>query len=205
MSYILKVHNINKVRIIHISLIMAVTFHFREPFPPDIITLFSFILLLVGSIVLKKQNKLKDTYLLIIGSTIALVWYVSDLFIPGIFLPAVPSPEDLEFTRIYGMIFNGLIRDLALISGLGVLPLLLFFRNRSSDSILFLALGAIIEIISILLTVDPYNLLVFTFSLITTAFSMAFFAYYGYKIKNYFIILFSLSFIVARLLYFLMI
>jgi hypothetical protein len=184
---------------------MAVTFHFREPFPPDIITLFSFILLLVGGVVLKKQNKLKDPYLLIIGSTIALVWYISDLFIPGIILPAVPSPEDLEFTRIYGMIFNGLLRDLALISGLGILPLLLFYRNRSSGSILFLALGAILAIISILLTFDPYQLLIATFSLTATAFSMAFFAYYGYKLKNYFILLFSLSFIIACLFYFLMI
>jgi predicted neutral ceramidase superfamily lipid hydrolase len=184
---------------------MAVSFHFRDPFLPNVIILFSFILLLVGSIVLKKRYKLKGANLLIIGSTIAFSWFVIDLFIPGIILPSVPSSEDIEFTRIYGMILNGLIRDIALILGLGILPLLVFFMNRSSNSILFLALGAVMQIISILLGFDADYLLLSAFSLATTAFSMAFFAYYGYKIKNYFIFLFSLSFFMARLLYLLMI
>ena len=184
---------------------MAVSFHFRVPFLPNIILLFSLILLLVGIILLKRHEKLRGANLLIIGNTIAISWYIIDFFIPGILLPLVPSPEDIEFTMIYGMIFTGLIPDLVLILSLGILPLLVFFMNRSSNSILFLALGAIMLIISILIAFDPYNLLLSIFTLITTAFSMGFFAYYGLKIKNYFIFLFSLSFFIARLLYIILI
>ena len=153
----------------------------------------------------KKDDKLKRENLLIIGSAFAILWYIIDFFIPGILLPAVPTPGDLEFTRIYGTIFKGLIPDLVLILSLGLMPLVLFFMNRSSNSIVYLALGAIIQIISILLSSDPYDLLLSAFSLTATAISMANFAYYGYKIKNFFLILFSLSFFIARLLFLLMI
>ena len=186
-------------------MIMVVGFHFRVPFIPNIIILISLILFLVGSILVKKDDKLKRANLLIIGSALAILWYFIDFFIPGIYLPSVPTPGDLEFTRIYGTIFNGLIPDLVLILSLGLIPLVVFFMNKSSNSIFYLALGAIIQIISILLSSDPYDLLLSAFSITTTAISMAFFAYYGYKIKNFFHILFSLSFFIARILFILMI
>ena len=185
-------------------MIMTVSFHFREPFIPDIIALISFILFLVGSIFLKKDNKVKRVNLLIIGSAIAILWYVIDFFIPGIFLPAVPTPEDTEFTRIYGTIFTGLIPDIVLILGLGILPLVVFYLNRSTKSIFMLALGGIIQILSIVLGFDPYNLLLSAFSLTLTAIGMACFAFYGYKIKNFFLIVFALLFFVARFLYLLL-
>ena len=65
-------------------MIMTVSFHFREPFIPDIITLISFILFLVSSILVKKDNKVKRANLLIIGGAIAILWYLIDFFIPGI-------------------------------------------------------------------------------------------------------------------------
>ncbi|MCJ7651859.1 MAG: hypothetical protein MUP85_24935, partial [Candidatus Lokiarchaeota archaeon] len=77
---------------------MTVSFHFREPFIPDIIVLISFILFLVGGILMKKENKIKRVNLLIIGNAIAILWYCIDFFIPGILLPMVPTPEDIEFT-----------------------------------------------------------------------------------------------------------
>ncbi len=129
---------------------MSVSFHFREPFIPDIIVLISFILFLVSSILVKKDNKVKRANLLIIGGIIAILWYLIDFFIPGILLPMVPTPEDLEFTQIYRTIFTGVIPDLVLILSLGILPLLVFFMNRSSNSIFFVTLGATIQIISIL-------------------------------------------------------
>ena len=186
-------------------MIMVVSFHFREPFIPDIIVLISFILFLVGGIFIKKDDVVKRANLLIIGSALAILWYIIDFFIPGILLPMVPTPEDLEFTRIYGTIFAGLIPDFVLILSLGILPLVVFFMNRSSNYIFFLTLGAITQIISILLGISRYNLLLSTFSLIITAISMACFAYYGYQIKNYLLILFALSFFIARLLFLLMI
>jgi hypothetical protein len=51
-------------------MIFTVSFHFREPFIPDIIALISFILFLVGSILLKKDQKIKGVNLLIIGGII---------------------------------------------------------------------------------------------------------------------------------------
>ena len=184
---------------------MTVSFHFREPFIPDIIALISFILFLVGCIFVKKDNKIKRVNLLIMGSTIAILWYCIDFFIPGILVPMAPTPEDLEFTLMYGGIFAGLIPDLVLIVSLGILPLVVFFMNRSSNSILMLALGGIIQIISIVLSIDRYNPLLSAFSLTLTAISMVFFAYYGYPIKNFLLILFALSFFIARFLFLLMI
>jgi len=186
-------------------MIMTVSFHFREPFIPDIIALISFILFLVSGIFMKKNDKIKRVNLLIIGSATAILWYCIDFFIPGIFLPMVPTPEDLEFTYMYGVIFAGLIPDLVLILSLGILPLVVFFMNRSSNSILMLALGGIIQIISIVLGIDRYNPLLSAFSLTLTAISMACFAYYGYQIKNFLFILFALSFFIARFLFLLMI
>jgi hypothetical protein len=186
-------------------MIITISFHFREPFIPDVISLVSFILFLVGSILIKKDNKVKGANLLIIGSTLAILWYFIDFFIPGILLPAVPTPEDLEFTRIYGEIFVGWIPDLVLILSLGILPLAVFFMNRSSNSILILALGAILQIISTILGIDPSDPLLSILSLTITAFSLALFAYYGYQIKNVLLVLFALSFFIARLLYLLMI
>ena len=65
-------------------MIMTASFHFREPFIPDIITLISFILFLVSSILVKKDNKVKRANLLIIGGAIAILWYLIDFFIQGI-------------------------------------------------------------------------------------------------------------------------
>ncbi|MFX1499115.1 MAG: hypothetical protein ACFFBH_16485 [Promethearchaeota archaeon] len=184
---------------------MTVDFHFREPYIPNIIILISLILLLISFVFVKKDDKLKGAKLLIMGSIVAILWYFIDFFIPGILLPAIPTPEDLEFTRVYGIILIDLIPDLVLILSLGILPLVVFFMNRSSNSISFLALGAIIQIISIVVGIDQYNLLISVFSLTTTAISMAFFAYYGYIIKNFFLVLFALSFFIARLLFLLII
>ena len=186
-------------------MIMTVDFHFREPYIPNIIILISLILLLISFLLIKKDDKLKGASLLIMGSIVAILWYFIDFFIPGIILPAIPTPEDLEFTRVYGIILTGLIPDLVLILSLGILPLVVFFMNRSSNSISFLAIGAIIQIISIVVGIDQYNLLIAAFSLTTTAISMAFFAYYGYKIKNFFFVLFALLFFIARLLFLLII
>lgn len=185
-------------------MILTVSFHFREPFIPDVILLISFILFLIGSIFIKKDNVVKRANLLIIGSLIAILWYVTDFFIPGIYLPVTPTPEDLEFTRIYGIIFTGLIPDFILIMSLGIMPLAVFFTNRSSKSIFVLALGAIIQILSIVVGFDLYNPLISVFFLTTTAISMACFFYYGCRIKNILLILFALSFFIGRLLYLLM-
>ncbi len=186
-------------------MIMTISFHFREPFIPDIIALISFILLLVASMLIKKDNKLKRVNLLIIGSVIAILWFCIDFFIPGILLPIVPTPEDLEFTHVYGAILAGLIPDLVLILSLGILPLVVFFMNRSSNSVLMLALGGILQIIAVLIGIHQYDPLLSAFSLSFTAISMACFAYFGYRIKNIYIILFTISFFIARLLYLLMI
>ena len=184
---------------------MTVSFHFREPFIPDIIVLISFILFLVSSILVKKDDKVKRANLLIIGATLAILWYLIDFFIPGILLPMVPTPEDLKFVQIYGTIFTGVIPDLVLILSLRLLPLIVFFMNRSSNSIFILALGAIVQIIAVLVGSDPYNSLFTAASLTLTAISMASFAYYGYQIKNFLLILFPLLFFIGRLLFFLMI
>ena len=186
-------------------MIMTVSFHFREPFIPDVIVLISFIIFLVGGIFVKKDSELKRASLLIMGSIIAILWYLIDFFIPGIYLPLVPSPEDLEFTRIYGAIFTGYIPDIVLILSLGILPLVVFFSNRSSKSIFILALGAIIQIVSILISIDPNDPLLSVLSLTLTAISMACYVYYSYQIKNLLLILFAASFFVGRLLYLLMI
>jgi hypothetical protein len=181
-------------------MIMIINFHFREPYLPNIIILISLILLLISFILIKKSGKVQGANLLIMGASIAILWYIIDFFIPGIILPAIPTPEELEFTQIYGIILNGLISDLVLILSLGIIPLIIFFMNRSSKAISFFALGAIIQIFSISIGIDQYNLLMSAISLAVTAISMVLFAYYGYRIKNFFLILFALSFFIARLL-----
>ena len=181
-------------------MILAVSFHVREPFLPDIFILISFILFLLGSISLNKDHKIKGVHLLIIGNSIAILWYVINFFIPGILLPMSPTPEDLEFTLIYGTILAGLIPDLVLLLSLGILPLIVFFMNRTSSAIFFIALGAIAQIVSIGLSIDPSNQLLSVITLTFTTISMACFAYYGYNLRKYFLILFALLFFVAHVL-----
>lgn len=186
-------------------MILTVSFHFRELFIPDLIMFISFVIFLVSSVFMKRQNEVKKANLFIIGSSIGVLWYFINFFIPGILLPLVPTPEDIEFTLIYGRIFTGIIPDAVLILSLGILPLVIFYKNKSSNSILFLALGASIQIAAVILSFDLYNPILTIILLTLTAISMACYAFYGYKIRNFVLILFSLSFFVARLLYLLMI
>ncbi|MFX1455657.1 MAG: hypothetical protein ACFFDB_09815 [Promethearchaeota archaeon] len=114
-------------------MILTVSFHFREPFIPNIIILISLILFLVGNLYTRRDDSLKRANLLVIGSAIAILWYIIDLFIPGILLPLTPTPEDIEFTRIYGLILAGLIPDAVLILSLGIMPI----ANNFVPSIIF--------------------------------------------------------------------
>jgi hypothetical protein len=66
-------------------------------------------------------------------------------------------------------------------------------------------LGAIIQIIAIILSFDLYNTTLLVLFLITTAISMTCIAYYGYQIKNFLLVLFALSFFITRLLLVLMV
>lgn len=186
-------------------MILTVSFHFREPFIPNIIILISLILFLVGNLYVRKDNTLKRANLLVIGSAIAILWYIIDFFIPGILLPLTPTPEDIEFTRIYGMIFTGLIPDAVLILSLGIIPIVIYFINRTANLLFVLALGAVIQILSVIIGFNQYGSVLAVFSLILTVISMGFFAYYGYQVKNILFIAFAVSFFVAHLLYFLMV
>ncbi|MFW9897230.1 MAG: hypothetical protein ACFFD7_15615 [Candidatus Thorarchaeota archaeon] len=186
-------------------MILTVSFHFREPFIPNIIILISLILFLVGSLYVKKDDSLKRANLLVIGSAIAILWYIVDFFIPGILLPLTPTPEDIEFTRIYGMIFAGLIPASVLILSLGIMPIAVYFMNRTAKSVIVLALGAVIQIVSVVIGFGQYGSMLSVFSLILTAISIAFFTYYGYQVKNLLFIVFAISFFIARALYFIMI
>ncbi|MFX1524281.1 MAG: hypothetical protein ACFFCC_12295 [Promethearchaeota archaeon] len=154
---------------------------------------------------MRKDDSLKRANLLVIGSVIAILWYIIDFFIPGILLPLTPMPEDIEFTRIYGMILTGLIPDAVLILSLGIMPIAVYFINRTVKSVFLLVLGAVIQILSIVIGFNQYGSMLSMLSLILTAISMAFFAYYGYQVKNFLFILFAVSFFVARVLYFLMV
>jgi hypothetical protein len=184
---------------------MAINFHLREPFLPDIITLISFIFFLIASILLKKEKKLKVVNLLIVGSLIAIMWYIIDFFVPGIILPTSPTLEDLEFTRLFGIIFNGLIPDSVLILSLGIFPLLFFIKNKTTNSILFLGFSGIIQTISVIIGINPGTGLLSLISLTTTAISMGLLAYYSYNIKQLILIVFCVSFFISRLLLLLMI
>ncbi|MBY9009427.1 MAG: hypothetical protein KGD74_06145 [Candidatus Lokiarchaeota archaeon] len=64
-----------------------------------------------------------------------------------------------------------------------------------------LALGAIMQIISIVLSFDRFNPLLSAFSLAFTAISIASFTFYGYKIKNFLLIVFAVFFFAARVLF----
>ena len=113
---------------------MAISFHFREPLISDIVALISYIFYLgYGIYFIRKQEKYKFSNSFIIGGILGIIWYISNFFIPGIILPAVPTQEEIEFTLLYGLIFNGLIQDVVLIISIGFLPFAFSFMNKSIE------------------------------------------------------------------------
>ena len=163
---------------------MTILYHLRDPVISDIFALISFILYLIAGIVTTKEKRLKATYLLIVGSLAGILWFIINFFIPGIILPMVPTPEEIEFTLIYGMIFNGLIQDVVLIFSMGIVPIIITLKNRSSESIKFLAIGALIQIISILISIGPDSEGLLSLpSLIITGIAMAILSYYSYRFR----------------------
>ena len=180
---------------------MTILFHTRDPVLSDIFALISFILYLIAGILTTKEKRLKATYLFIVGSLAGILWFITNFFIPGIILPLVPTPEEIEFTLVYGMIFNGLVQDVVLIFSIGIVPILITLKNRSSESIKYLAIGALIQIISILLSLGPDSEgWFFLPSLITTGMAMAVLSYYSFRLKHYFLIAFAMTFFFSRLI-----
>jgi len=183
------------------QIVMTILFHTRDPVLSDIFALISFILYLIAGILTTKEKRLKATYLFIVGSLAGILWFITNFFIPGIILPLVPTPEEIEFTLVYGMIFNGLVQDVVLIFSIGIVPILITLKNRSSESIKYLAIGALIQIISILLSLGPDSEgWFFLPSLITTGMAMAVLSYYSFRLKHYFLIAFAMTFFFSRLI-----
>ena len=179
---------------------MTILFHLRDPVFSDLFALISFILYLIAGILASREKRLKATYLIVVGSLAGILWFIVNFFIPGILLPSVPTPEELEFTLVYGTIFNGLIQDAVLLFSMGIVPIIITLKNRSSESIKFLAIGALIQIISILISIGPdSDGLLSLPSLITTGIAMAVLSYYSYRLKYYFLIAFATTFFISRL------
>lgn len=179
---------------------MTILYHTRDPVFSDIFALIAFILYLIAGILTTREKRLKVAYLFIGGSLAGITWYIINFFIPGIYLPAVPTPEEIEFTLTYGMIFNGLIQDFVLIFSMGIVPIIITLKNPSTESIKFLALGALIQIISILISVGPdSDGLLSLPSLIITGVAMAVLSYYSFRNRYYFLIAFAATFFISRL------
>ena len=181
-------------------MIMTISFHFRDLFLSDFILLVSFISLFIGTLLIKKEKRIKSANLLIVGSLIAVLWQITNFFIPGIFLHS-PTDEDLEFLRIYGLVFTDLIPGTIFILGIGVLPLLVCYKNRTSDFIQFLALGAITFVISIIIGVDQSIWVLNTISLLIILVSMIFFSFFGIKLKNLGLICFSVLYFISKIMF----
>ena len=179
---------------------MTISFHFRDLFLSDFILLASFISLFIGTLMIKKDKRIKSANLLIVGSLLAVLWQITNFFIPGIFLHS-PTDEDLEFLSIYGLIFNDLLPGTIFIIGIGVLPLLVCYKNKLSDFIQYLAMGAIIYIISIVIGIDLSNWVLYTISILIILVSMIFFSLYGIKLKNWGLILFSILYFISKILF----
>jgi len=180
---------------------MVVSFHFRDPGLSEILTLIAFISLLIGSILIKKRNKRKATYLLLIGSLLLVIWQLIDFFIPGIILPLIPTTEDIEFVQTYGLIFTGIIPGAILILSIGILPLLFSLKNKKLDVNHFLEIGSIFLIISVIIRINLDNSMLNVISMIILAISMISFALYGYSLKNWALIIFSVLFFISKGLY----
>ena len=181
-------------------MMMTISFHFRDLFLYDFILLAAFICLFIGALLIKKDKRIRSANLLIIGSLFAILWQIANFFIPGIFLHS-PTNEDLEFLSIYGLIFNDLLPGTILALGIGVLPLLVCYKNKASDFIQYLALGAIIFIISIVIGIDLSNWVLSTISLLIISVSLIFFSLYGIKLKNWGLILFSIVYFISKILF----
>ena len=181
-------------------MMMSISFHFRDLYLSDFILLASFISLFIGALLIKKDKRIESANLLIAGSLFAILWQITNIFIPGIFLHS-PTDEDLEFLRIYGLIFNDLLPGTILIIGIGVFPLLVCYKNKTSDFIHFLAVGAVIFIISIVIGIDLSNWVLYTISILIILVSMTFFSLFGIKLKNWALILFSILYFISKILF----
>ena len=149
---------------------------------------------------MRKQKNFRATYLFLLGSSIGVIWFIVDFFIPGIFLPAVPTQEEIEFTLLYGLIFNGLIQDFVLIFSIGVVPVLFFLKNKSSEKIKYLLIGALIQIVSVLISIGPdsYGLLSLP-QVVISGIAMGFFIYYSSNNKHYLLVMFATTFFISQL------
>lgn len=179
---------------------MTISFHFRDLFLSDFILLASFISLFIGTLLIKKDKRIKSANLLIVGSLFAILWQITNFFIPGIFLHS-PTDEDLEFLSMYGLIFNDLLPGTILILGIGVLPLIVCYKNKASSFIQYLALGAITFIISIVIGVDISNWVLSMISLLIILVSMTFFSLYGIKLKNWELFMFSVLYFISKIMF----
>ena len=179
---------------------MTISFHFRDVHLSEVILLLSFISLLIGSILIKKKNRFKSPRILILGSSLTLTWQIINFFIPGIYLSS-PTIEDIEFLSIYGLIFTGIIPGTILLLSISILPLIFTYKNKEIESIRYLAIGALIFIISVFIGVDLSNFIVNLFVLIIIASALVFFAIFGYKIKNWCIIIFSVLYFMSKVLF----
>ena len=84
---------------------------------------------------------------------------------------------------------------------MGIVPLIIFFKNQSSESIKFLAVGALIQIISILISLGPdSDGLPSLPSLINTGIAMVVLSYYSFRFNSYFLIAFAATFFISRFL-----
>ena len=181
-------------------MMMTISFHFRDLFLSDFVLLTSFFSLFIGTLLIKKDKQINSANLLIVGSVLAVLWQITNFFIPGIFLHS-PTDEDLEFLGAYGLIFNDLLPGTIFIVGIGILPLLVCYKNKASDSIQFLAIGAIIFIISIVIGIDLSNWVLSTISVLIILVSMIFFSLYGIKLKNWGLILFSILYFISKIVF----
>jgi hypothetical protein len=179
---------------------MAISFHFREPAISDVIALLAFIIYLAYGIkVIRKTKNYKFAYSFLIGGLLGLIWFIINFFIPGIFLPAVPTQEEIDFTRFYGLVFNGLIQDIVLILSIGFFPFAFSLKNNSIENYKLLATGGFIQIIAVLYAIGPDAYGLFSLpQIIISGIAMAFFFYYGYINKQYLLLIFAATFFVSR-------
>jgi hypothetical protein len=157
--------------------------------PINIIQLSAFIILIIAGFNIKKRNEaINKPSLFLISGIIGTIWFVVSFLIPAYMFTAPPTPAELQYTYIYSLVWHSLVPSIILIGIFGIISIILGLKNRENEG-LWLMLSGILFITFMLL--DLFSLLwiiIFMGMLI----SSCFYLYFSIRLKNPYLIIFSI-------------
>ncbi len=168
---------------------MAIIYHFANPNIINIIHLSAFMILTIAGYNLKKRNEvIKKPNLFLISGIIGTIWFIISFLIPAYMFTAPPTPAEIQFAYNYSLVWHNIVPSLILVGIFGIISIILGLKNRENDG-LWLLLSGILFITSMFLDLFSFpGIIIFIGMMI----SSCFYLYFSIKLKNPYLIAFSI-------------